>query len=90
MKPQTWLYIPLFSAMAMLTTPAARAAEDNFADIKTEIAAQHDEGVQRLETGVRALLGVQFKPSRRCRQNGRLLQLITIRFVKWRQICYGI
>jgi len=40
MKRQTWLYISLFSAIALLINPAAKAADDNFTDIKTEIAAQ--------------------------------------------------
>ncbi len=53
MKRQTWLYIPLVSAMALLAYPAAKAAEDNFTDIKTEIATQHDEGVQRLQEWIR-------------------------------------
>ena len=53
MKPQSWLYIPLFSAIALLASPTARAAQDNFADIRTEIAAQHDEGVQRLQDWIK-------------------------------------
>ena len=39
--------------MAMLTHPAARAADNDFADIKAEIATQHDEGVQRLQDWIR-------------------------------------
>jgi len=53
MKPQTWLYISLFSTLTFLANPAALAAEDNFTDIKTEIAAQHDEGVQRLQDWIK-------------------------------------
>jgi len=53
MKPQSWPYISLFSALALMTNPAVRAAEDNFADIRTEIAAQRDEGVQRLQEWIK-------------------------------------
>jgi len=53
MKRQAWLFISLFSAMAMLTYPAAKAADSNFSDIKAEIIAQHDESVQRLQDWIR-------------------------------------
>jgi len=53
MKRQAWLFISLFSVMAMLTYPAAKAADRNFSDIKAEIATQHDESVQRLQDWIR-------------------------------------
>ncbi len=53
MKRQTWLLITLFSTMAMLASPAAKAAEHDFSDIKAEIAAQHDESVARLQDWIR-------------------------------------
>lgn len=53
MKRQTWLFITLFIAMAMLVNPAVYAAEDNFTDIKAKIAAQHDESVARLQDWIR-------------------------------------
>ncbi|MCW8926259.1 MAG: M20/M25/M40 family metallo-hydrolase [Xanthomonadales bacterium] len=53
MKRQTWLFITLFSAMAVLANPTVNASEDNFADIKAKIAAQHDESLARLQEWIR-------------------------------------
>jgi acetylornithine deacetylase/succinyl-diaminopimelate desuccinylase-like protein len=53
MKRQTWLFTSMLSTVAFLANPAAWPAESDFADIKAEIATQHDEGVQRLRDWIR-------------------------------------
>jgi len=53
MKRQTWLFIYLISTIALLAGPAAWAAGSDFTDIKAEIAAQHDEGIERLQDWIR-------------------------------------
>jgi len=53
MKYKSWLPAAIFSAPALLFNPSASAAEPDLNDIKAEIAAQHDEGVQRLQEWIR-------------------------------------
>jgi len=53
MKQQSWLFASLFGAAALLAHPLAWSAEIDFSDIRTEIAAQRDEGVQRLQEWIR-------------------------------------
>ena len=53
MKRQKWLIIALVSAAVLLANPDARPAEYDFADVRAEIANQHDDGVKRLQDWIR-------------------------------------
>ena len=53
MKKQSGFIAAVLTAAVLLFTPFAWAAPADFADIEAEIAAQHDEGVQRLQEWIR-------------------------------------
>jgi acetylornithine deacetylase/succinyl-diaminopimelate desuccinylase-like protein len=53
MKREKWLLTALVSAVALLVNPVAWPAESDFADIRAQIAKQHDEGVKRLQDWIR-------------------------------------
>jgi len=53
MHPQSRLFTTLASMALLLATAPAWSAEADFTDIRAEIAAQHDEGVQRLQEWIR-------------------------------------
>ena len=53
MKKQSGFIAAVLTASVLLFTPFAWAAPAGFADIEAEIAAQHDEGVQRLQEWIR-------------------------------------
>ncbi len=53
MNPPAQMFATLVTIAALLFIPAAWSAETDFTDIKAEIAAQHDEGVQRLQEWIR-------------------------------------
>jgi acetylornithine deacetylase/succinyl-diaminopimelate desuccinylase-like protein len=53
MNPPAQMFATLVTIAALLFIPAAWSAEPDFTDIKAEIAAQHDEGVKRLQEWIR-------------------------------------
>ena len=53
MTKQSAFFAAVLTAAFLLSTPFAWAAPADFADIEAEIAAQHDEGVQRLQEWIR-------------------------------------
>lgn len=53
MKKYPGIYLAVLTAAFMLFTPFSWAAPANFSDIETEVAAQHDAGVRRLQEWIR-------------------------------------
>jgi acetylornithine deacetylase/succinyl-diaminopimelate desuccinylase-like protein len=53
MKKPNGIFPSVLTAAWLLFAPAGWAAPADFSDIETEIAAQHDEGVQRLQEWIR-------------------------------------
>ena len=53
MTKQSGFIAAVLTAAFLLLMPFAWAAPADFADIEAEIAAQHDEGVQRLQEWIR-------------------------------------
>lgn len=53
MKRKTLLLAVVLSAAGFLLTPAARAAENDFSDVKAQIVKQHDESIKRLQDWIK-------------------------------------
>ena len=53
MKRRAFLLSAVFATAFVVTTPFARAASSDLADIKTQIAKQHDAAVKRLQDWIK-------------------------------------